>query len=88
MENRVSRSRFIPSTEEDTVVPNRWQGEADCLVGPFSSRAVAEYFANSVVNTGDRTTTNEMFAQEDGWYLVVRRSDTPVKAVPNKNAEA
>lgn len=88
MENRVSRSRFIPSTDADTVVPNRWQGEADCLVGPFSSRTVADYFANSVVNTSDRTTTDELFAREDGWYLVVRRLDTPSKAVPNRNAKA
>ena len=70
------------------AVPNRWQRETDCLVGPFSSHTVAEYFASSVVNTSDRTTTNEIFAEEDGWYLVVRRLDTPVKAVSNKNAEA
>ena len=86
--NQTMRKVSHGAEQPQTVVPNRWQGEADCLVGPFSSRAVADYFASCVVNTSDRTSTNEMFAREDGWYLVVRRLDAPAKAVPKRNAEA
>ena len=70
MENRVSRSRFIPQAEEDTVIPNRWQGESDCLVGPFSSKRVAEYFAAQIVNsyeTGPRA--GEIEVVRDEWFL-------------------
>ena len=76
MENRVSHTRFVSLIEEKVVVPNRWQGETDCLVGPFSSRTVAEYFASSVVNNSNHTTTDELLVKGDSWYLVIRPLET------------
>lgn len=55
------------------VVPNRWQGEANCLVGPFSSRSVAEYFANAVVDFGHyETVSRRVFPKGDAWFVEVR----------------
>lgn len=55
------------------VVPNRWQGQIDCLVGPFSSRAVAEHFANRVVDFGSYDAHGgRIFARRDDWFVEVR----------------
>jgi hypothetical protein len=62
----------------DPVLPNRWQGEADCVVGPFSGRNVAEYFANSVVDFGQfETVSGKVFAKGDSWFVEVARSRVP-----------
>ena len=87
MGNRVSHTRFVSLLEEKVVVPNRWQGETDCLVGPFSSRTVAEYFASSVINNSNRTTTNELFAKGDSWYLAVQALEISSRPTV-RNAEA
>lgn len=56
-----------------TVVPNRWQGQVDCRVGPFSSRAIAEHFAGRVVDFGlFETFSQRIFARRDGWFVEVR----------------
>ncbi len=56
------------------VVPNRWQGEADCIVGPFSGRDVAAYFADRVVDFGQyEVFTMRVFARGNAWYVEVRR---------------
>jgi hypothetical protein len=61
-----------------TIVPNRWQGEYDCLVGPFSSRNVAEYFVSAVVDFGAYESFNRrVFAKGDSWYVEVQPSDLP-----------
>lgn len=63
---------------ERSIVPNRWQGEANCIVGPFSSRAVAEYFANAVVDFGQyETYSRRIFAKGDSWFVEVRESPLP-----------
>lgn len=55
------------------TLPSRWQGEVDCVVGPFSSREVANYFASNVVDFGQlETTCLSVFAHGDGWYLEVK----------------
>jgi hypothetical protein len=66
------RNVLGPVKEYDPITPNRWQGEADCLVGPFSSRDVAGYFANSVVDFG----LYEAFSQQvvpigNAWFVEV-----------------
>ena len=54
------------------VSPNRWQGEANCIVGPFSSRTVAEYFAHPVVDFGHyEVTTKQIFVKGDSWYVEI-----------------
>ena len=56
------------------VVPNKWQGEHGCLVGPFSSRAVAEYFSNYVVDLGPYPVSAErILAKGDAYYVEVQR---------------
>lgn len=63
----------------NSIVPNRWQGESNCLVGPFSSRTVAEYFANAVVDFGQyETCSRRIFAKGDSWFVEVIETPVPV----------
>ena len=56
-----------------TVVPNRWHGQVDCRVGPFSGQAVAEHFAGRVVDFGlFEAFSRRIFAHRDGWFVEVR----------------
>jgi hypothetical protein len=56
------------------IVPNLWQGEWPCLVGPFSGRVVAEYFADRVVEFGHFEAVRErVFARQDSYYVQVAR---------------
>lgn len=60
------------------VVPNHWQGEAACAVGPFSSKEVAAYFANRVVDFGQfEVFSLRVFAHGTGWYVEVQRHSGP-----------
>lgn len=55
------------------VVPNRWQGEVDCVVGPFSCSAVAQYFANRQVDFGQYESFKfTVRAHRDAWFVEVR----------------
>jgi len=55
------------------VVPQRWHGQVDCRVGPFSGRYVAEHFANRVVDFGIfEATSRRIFARRDSWFVEVR----------------
>ena len=57
------------------IVPNQWQGECDCVVGPFSSRNVAEYFVNAVVDFGQyERFSRRIFVKGDSWYVEVQES--------------
>ena len=54
------------------VLPNRWQGETDCIVGPFSSCEIAEYFANRVVDFGQfESCSQRIFPKGNEWYIEV-----------------
>ncbi|MEJ2288588.1 MAG: hypothetical protein P8Y02_08070 [Deinococcales bacterium] len=65
---REQRSQELP-----VVVPNRWQGEVDCAVGPFSGRDVAAYFANRGVEFGQYETFQmRIFSHRDAWFVAVR----------------
>lgn len=56
------------------IVPNRWQGETDCVVGPFSSKTVAEYFANNVVDFGHfESLAQRVIVKRDAYYVEVLR---------------
>lgn len=50
------------------ITPNRWQGEQDCVVGPFSGKKVADYFSETVVNFNRPA---RIFARRDAWYVEV-----------------
>ena len=52
------------------ILPNRWQGEVNCLVGPFSSQSVAEYFRSAVIDFAQYSVAiPRIFANGDSWYI-------------------
>lgn len=54
------------------VPPNCWQGQVDCVVGPFSSQEVAQYFARSVVEYSQYDAfIDQLFPRGDAWYLKI-----------------
>jgi len=57
----------------EPTLPNCWHGEADCVVGPFSSKMVAEYFAlSSVERKAFASATDSVFANGDAWYVEIK----------------
>lgn len=57
----------------NSILPNRWQGEVNCVIGPFSSKDVAEYFAGHVADFGQLGDIEEIiFAKRDEWYIEAR----------------
>jgi len=71
---------------QNPIVPNRWQGECNCLVGPFSSETVADYFANSVVDFGHyETMSRRVFAKGDSWYVEVHKEKAPSVMIVSKS---
>jgi hypothetical protein len=58
------------------TLPTHWQGEVNCVVGPFSSREVAHYFANNVVDFGHfEDLVMRVFPNADAWYLEVTSAE-------------
>jgi hypothetical protein len=58
------------------VLPNRWKGETDCLVGPFSDASVAQYFAGYVVDFGQYSAYSyNVFVSYDSWYVEISGFD-------------
>lgn len=54
------------------VLPNRWKGETDCLVGPFSDASVARYFAGYVVDFGQYSAYSyNVLVAYDSWYVEI-----------------
>lgn len=58
------------------VPPNVWQGEVECVVGPFSSRSVAEIFIG-FYDFGGFDVCERVFAYRDAWYVEVEPLPTP-----------
>jgi hypothetical protein len=55
------------------ISPNRWRGEVDCVIGPFSSKDVAEYFAGQVADFGQLGDIEQIvFAKRDEWFIEAR----------------
>jgi hypothetical protein len=66
---------------KSTISPNRWQGEAECVVGPFKDHEVAEAFAGLTVDFGQHEAhAKQVVAGEAAWYVEVRPYD--VKETP------
>ena len=60
------------------ILPNRWQGETNCLVGPFSGKEVAEYFAGYACDFGQfEKLTFRVFAKRDAWYVEIGNVECP-----------
>jgi hypothetical protein len=54
------------------VPPNCWQGQVDCVVGPFSSQDAAQYFARAVVEFSQYDAfIDQLFPRGDAWYLKI-----------------
>jgi hypothetical protein len=68
---RSSNSGYFSFNQ--TIVPNRWQGECDCFVGPFSSKHVAEHYVSAVVDFGQfESISRRVFAKGDSWFVEVQ----------------
>lgn len=57
----------------DPISPNRWKGETDVIVGPFSSRGLANGFANVTTDFGQYGGVRfNIFAKRECWYVEVQ----------------
>ncbi len=54
--------------------PCAWTGEADCAVGPFSSRDVAECFVTLTTTWQQDVLNSHIFVSGDSWYVEVPKS--------------
>ena len=52
--------------------PNCWQGEVGCVIGPFSSKSVAETFVNVHTEARYDAIMDHVFPNRDAWYIEVR----------------
>jgi len=52
------------------LAPDRWEGEADCRVGPFRNLRAAESFANALVDFGRYETLRERVVVDDDGVFV------------------
>lgn len=67
------------------LLPNCWQGETDCIVGPFSSQEVATYFAGYASEFGQyERFTYKVFPKRDAWYVEIQevQAKVPVQERP------
>jgi hypothetical protein len=53
------------------VVPNQWAGEKACLVGPFSSREIAEAFAHVFAVAFTDLGDEPVVARRDSYYVTI-----------------
>lgn len=62
------------SKEQAVLLPNNWQGEANCMVGPFSSHTIANYFTNKVTTLGYPDVFSlRIFPKREAWYVEVQK---------------
>lgn len=58
------------------ISPNCWEGETDCIVGPFSNRSLANGFANVTTDFGQFGAIRfKVFAKRECWYVEVQPAD-------------
>jgi hypothetical protein len=59
------------------TLPNHWQGETECVVGPFSSQKVAQLFAmtHATFRQVD-VSMDTIFPYRDGWYIQIKPLQT------------
>ncbi|UCH24258.1 MAG: hypothetical protein JSV66_09885 [Trueperaceae bacterium] len=62
------------------VSPNRWNGESNCLVGPFSCHEVARRFADAPVEFGQyETYIEQVLVVGDSWYVEIQTRNFSVE---------
>lgn len=55
-----------------SILPNQWQGERGCVVGPFSNRLAANAFILYVLQKSHVPThTEDLFVRENAYYIRV-----------------
>ncbi|CAN5841992.1 hypothetical protein BH24DEI2_BH24DEI2_23420 [soil metagenome] len=60
--------------EAAPIAPAGWQGEVDCVVGPFSSRKLAQNFVTFEVDFDPETAVvDDIFARGAAWYVELRK---------------
>lgn len=60
------------------ILPNQWQGEINCFVGPFSGKDVAEYFAGYASEFGQyESMSYRVFPKRDEWFLEIKAVTVP-----------
>lgn len=65
----------MDSSSTDVIPPYRWNGETDCLVGPFGSHKVALFFAeNLAADLAEPLGQAQLVSFDGAWYLEVRAS--------------
>lgn len=66
--------QLSPKTvHSSTVHPDLWMGEANCLIGPFDSRTVAERFVDHTLDLGQlEALSYRIVLDEDRWYVDTR----------------
>lgn len=66
-------ARIVGEREEAraaSVPPAHWQGEVDCVVGPFPSRRSAQSFVTfEVAFDPAAAVVDDIFARGDAWYV-------------------
>lgn len=58
-------------TDLPVIVPNQWSGERACLVGPFSSKKIAESYAYLFAIAYSELVDEPIVARRDSWYVTV-----------------
>ena len=72
--NSEVRSQDAGNEGVATLPPSSWQGEVDCVVGPFSSHKQARSFVNFEVGFDpDKAVVDTIFARGDTWYVELRK---------------
>lgn len=56
------------------IAPNQWQGETNCLIGPFHDRQTVLQFTQDTVDFGEfEAFSRKIIARQDAWYVTVSR---------------
>jgi hypothetical protein len=57
----------------EPISPSNWHGETGCVIGPFSSREITEYFLVKVMHLHQGRPTPRVFAEGYNWYIELGR---------------
>ncbi len=71
--NRVAIKQGAGMVFLEPISPNSWQGETGCVIGPFSSREITEYFLVKVMHLHEGSSSPRVFAEGYSWYIALSR---------------
>ena len=68
----------------ELVPPFRWMGERGCVVGPFKTRMVADFFVEYVMLHNDDSASADYLFEDNGrWFIDARWYSEAVTAPGN-----